>query len=68
MEIPALASAQFPQRPAALIAGNSDDGIRILAAIQSAATFLKVSFFQYRLRRQVEASLGREASSAFIFF
>lgn len=46
-----LAPAQFPERPAALIAGNSDNGIRVRAAILSAATFLKGSFFKDRLNR-----------------
>ena len=46
-----LTPAQFPERPAALIAGNSDDGIRVCAAIQTTATVMKGSFFQNRLHR-----------------
>jgi hypothetical protein len=68
VKIRVLAAIQFPQRLAALIAGNSDDGIRICAAIPSAATFLKGSFFQNRLRRQPAASLGRVTPAAFVFF
>ena len=63
-----LAAIQFPKGFAALIAGYSDNGIRVCAAIQSASAFLRGSFFQDRSQRQPSASLGREASAAFIYF
>ena len=63
-----LDGIQFPQGLAALIADNSNDGIRVCAAILAAAAVLTGPLFQNRPGRCAASSLGREASAAFIFF
>lgn len=52
---------------AALIAENSDDGIRYSAAIQPTSTLMTGSFFQNRCGRFLIAPVERQAPAAFVF-
>jgi len=62
-----LDGIQFPKGLAAFIAGNSDDGIRVSAAIQPVSAVLTGSLFQNRSHRRMAASYGNSASAAFVF-